>query len=129
MPIAAGKPVDPATRLAVERTRLAHERAFAAWVRTATMLIAFGFTLYKFFEFQHGNDLPAAGLHLSPRLFGIVMIGTGLLALCVSALEYRRSIVQLRADDAAPRRSTAAFIAIAVFGLGTLALVAALLRI
>jgi putative membrane protein len=129
MPIAAGKPVDSATRLAFERTRLAHERTLTSWVRTATLFIAFGFTLYKFFEFQRGNDVPAAGLHLSPRLFAIAMIGTGLLALCLSALEYRRSMRQLRADDAAPRRSTAVVIALAVLGLGTLALVAALLRI
>lgn len=129
MPIAAGKPVDPAARLAVERTRLAHERTFMGWVRTSTLLIAFGFTLYKFFEFQGGKDLPAATLRVSPRLFAIGMIATGLLGLLFNAREYRRSIAQLAADDAGPRRSAAILVAIVVFGLGTVALAAALFRV
>jgi len=41
-----------ATRLAVDRTRLAFERTMMAWVRTATSLITFGFTVYKFFQFE-----------------------------------------------------------------------------
>ncbi len=44
--------IDTGTRLAVDRTRLAHERTLMAWVRTATSLISFGFTIYKFFEFE-----------------------------------------------------------------------------
>ncbi len=40
--------LDSSTRLAVDRTRLAHERTLMAWVRTATSLIPFGFTIYKF---------------------------------------------------------------------------------
>jgi len=39
------------TKLAIERTRLAHERTLMAWVRTATSLISFGFTVYKFFQY------------------------------------------------------------------------------
>ena len=32
----------------MDRTRLAYERTLMAWVRTATSLISFGFTIYKF---------------------------------------------------------------------------------
>ena len=53
------KPLDAGTRLAVERTRLAHERTLMAWVRTATSLISFGFTIYKFFEFESGRGAAA----------------------------------------------------------------------
>jgi uncharacterized membrane protein YidH (DUF202 family) len=43
------------TELAVERTWLAHERTLMAWVRTATFMISFGFTIYKFFQFEQGS--------------------------------------------------------------------------
>jgi hypothetical protein len=43
--------LDSSTALALERTRLAHERRLMAWVRTATSLISFGFTIYKAFEY------------------------------------------------------------------------------
>ena len=42
--------------LALERTYLANERTLMAWIRTATSLITFGFTLYKFFEYLHETD-------------------------------------------------------------------------
>jgi inner membrane protein YidH len=37
--------LDAGTRLAIERTRLASERTMMEWVRTATSLISFGFTI------------------------------------------------------------------------------------
>ena len=44
------------TELAVDRTWLAHERTLMAWVRTATSMISFGFTIYKFFQFEAGKE-------------------------------------------------------------------------
>jgi putative membrane protein len=41
-----------ATELAVDRTWLAYERTLMAWVRTATSMISFGFSIYKFFQFE-----------------------------------------------------------------------------
>ena len=75
----SAKPVDAGTRLAVERTRLAYERTLMAWVRTATSLISFGFTIYKFFEFESGRGAvaPVASRLLSPRQFAMIMIATG----------------------------------------------------
>ena len=49
------RPPDVATRLAADRTWLADERTLMAWIRTATSLISFGFTIYKFFEFEAGE--------------------------------------------------------------------------
>ena len=82
---APGKPDLPdATQLAVERTHLAHERTMMAWVRTATALISFGFTIYKFMQYmqQQGGGPLHLGT-LTPRRFGLLMIGMGLLALVV----------------------------------------------
>ena len=47
-----------ATRLALSRTILAHDRTLMAWVRTSTSMISFGFTIYKFFQFVQ-NDRSA----------------------------------------------------------------------
>ena len=44
--------LDVSTRLAYDRTRLAYENTMMAWVRTATSLITFGFSVYKFFQFD-----------------------------------------------------------------------------
>ena len=47
----AAESLDASTRLALERTRLANERTLMAWIRTCTSLIAFGFTIFKFFQY------------------------------------------------------------------------------
>jgi hypothetical protein len=44
--------LDTGTKLAVDRTRLAYERTMMAWVRTGLSLISFGFTVYKFFDYE-----------------------------------------------------------------------------
>ena len=46
--------VDVSTRLAYERTFLAHERTLMAWVGAASSLITFGFSIYKFFHWNRG---------------------------------------------------------------------------
>jgi hypothetical protein len=45
-----------ATKLAVERPRLACERTLMAWIRTAASLISFGFTIYKFFDYLKDSN-------------------------------------------------------------------------
>jgi len=49
----ASAPLRSTNALALERTRLAHDRTMMAWIRTATSLISFGFTIHKFFEYVH----------------------------------------------------------------------------
>ena len=72
---------DAGTLLAVERTRLAYERTMMAWVRTGTSLISFGFTIYKFFQYQIERGQAAApGRLIGPRTFALMMISMGLVA-------------------------------------------------
>ena len=77
--------------LAWLRTRMALERTLDAWVRTATALIGFGFTIVQFFE--HFNKMqgvaPDNGLHLA-RYVGLLLIGIGTLALGIAVLQYQR---------------------------------------
>jgi putative membrane protein len=112
--------LDVATRLAVDRTRLAHERTLMAWVRTATSLISFGFTIYKFFQFERSL--------IGARGFALIMIGIGLVALVLSTIEHRRSMQSMRAEFGHVPVSTAAIVAALVSVLGLLAFVAVFLH-
>jgi putative membrane protein len=118
-----------ATQLAVERTHLAHERTMMAWVRTSTSLISFGFTIYKFMEYMQQQG--GARLHLgtlTPRRFGLLMIGMGLVALVVAAFEHRRDVKLLEARYGKAPTSLASVVACLIAGLGLLAFVAVFLR-
>jgi putative membrane protein len=123
-------PLDSGTRLAVDRTRLAYERTLMAWVRTATSLISFGFTIYKFFEFEAGRGDAAdrADHLLSPRQFAVIMISTGLVALALATIDHRRNMRRMETEYGMTGRSVAMAVAVIVAGMGLLVLVVALLR-
>jgi putative membrane protein len=94
MPTAAVT-LDTGTKLAVDRTWLAHERTMMAWVRTATSLISFGFTIYKFFQLELRGREAGADVLIGPREFALLMIGTGLVALALAFAQHRRSVREL----------------------------------
>jgi inner membrane protein YidH len=120
------KPLDLSTRLALDRTRLAHERTLMAWVRTAVSLISFGFTIYKFFEFEAGRAGPAGRHLLTPREFAMIMIGTGLVALALSTIDHRRYMKHIRSEYEAAPRSLTLVVAAIVSVMGLLAFFATL---
>ncbi len=122
--------LDTGTRLAIDRTRMAYERTLMAWVRTAVSLISFGFTIYKFFQFELKNRPDVAEPLLSPRAFALVMIAIGLVALLLSTIQHRQSMRQMRTQygQMIVPLSTAAVVAALFGGLGLAALVAVLLR-
>jgi putative membrane protein len=66
-----------------------------SWVRTATSLITFGFSIQQFFRFATAGASPRSGL-IGPHEFGLIMIVMGLLALALATLENRRAIKALR---------------------------------
>jgi putative membrane protein len=119
-----------ATKLAVDRTRLAHERTLMAWVRTSTSLISFGFTIYKFFQYLRENQQGAAADTLiGPRGFALLMIGIGLTALILATVEHRRSLRALRTEYGALVPYSIATIIGALIGLlGVLGLLAVAFR-
>ena len=78
------------THLAWMRTRMALETTLAAWVRTATSLIVFGFAIVQFFEhFNASRGL--TGQHLA-RYVGLVLIGIGSLATGVAVWDYHKAL-------------------------------------
>jgi putative membrane protein len=120
---------DTGTRLAIDRTWLAHERTMMAWVRTAASLISFGFTIYKFFQLELGNRRPAGDHLIGAREFALLMIGIGLCGLVLGFVEHRSSlrVLQSSFDHTLPR-SIAGLVAILVSLLGLLAILAVILR-
>ena len=85
--------INDATRLALSRTILAHERTLMAWVRTSTSMISFGFTIYKFFQFvQDDRAAQHAQKLLEPRGVALVMILIGVGGLVLATIDYRHQM-------------------------------------
>lgn len=118
-------PTDSRTALALERTRLAHERTLMAWVRTATSLIAFGFTIYKFFQYLRESQPTAVHGRFGPRAFALVMIGLAVGSLTLATIQHRQDLDALELEYGELPRSTAGAVAavVSMLGILTLALV------
>ena len=119
--------LDTATELAFDRTRAAYERTMMAWIRTATSLITFGFTIYKFFQIE----APPPGRPnrlIGPRGFAFILVSIGLFSLVLATLEYRQDIRGLGAEYVGRRRSLAVLVAALISILGVLALIVILFR-
>jgi len=85
------------------RTRMSVERTLMSWVRTATALIGFGFTIFQFLS--RFNETPgfAAPKHPeAPWFLSLGLIGTGIVALIIAVREYRMVINYLWETDFKP---------------------------
>lgn len=124
------EPTLDSTQLALVRTWLAHERTLMAWVRTATSLIAFGFTIYKFFqlEIEAVHKWSNVGL-ITPRDFALMMISIGLLTLSIATVTRRKEIKNISIQLKRGRFSPAELLAGVVLVFGVLVLLATAMRI
>jgi putative membrane protein len=111
-------------QLAADRTWMAQERTLMAWIRTATSMISFGFTIYKFFEGRPPNPHAI----LTSRDFAILMIGFGLTALILATIQHLIEMRSIAGLATRRRRSIAFVLAILIAILGTIAFVSAVLR-
>ena len=116
------------TELAVDRTRLAHERTLMAWTRTATSLISFGFTVYKFFDYERKEQSTGPGV-LRPRWFALLMIVIGLVALTLATIEHRRAFKTLNAEFGKQPPSLSLIVAALIAVLGIVGLVAVIFHL
>lgn len=86
------------------RTRLALERTFMAWMRTAVSLIGFGFTITQFFA--RLRDMPTNVVRPmgeeAPRDLGLTLIACGVGALAISAWQYRQGVKYLKSEQFQP---------------------------
>ena len=102
-----------------------------AWVRTATSLISFGFTIYKFVQTLRASEPPRIQPLIGSRGYAIVMIVIGITALVCAIVQYRAQMKSLHVtyQRYGPfPRSLSASVALAIAGLGLLGLVLVLLR-
>jgi putative membrane protein len=117
----AGAPaIDRTTELAFERTRIACERTLMAWIRTATSLIAFGFTIYNFFNIQFHGKIQS-GI-VGPKLFSEILVVTGLVSLLLATFEYRQRIRSLATEYGGKKQSMAVWLAALISVLGIISL-------
>jgi putative membrane protein len=114
------------TDLALRRTFLAYDRTLMAWIRTSVSLISFGFSIYKFFQYlAEAENISRPYTFFGPRQFALSMIGIGVLALGLAAIDYNRTLKMLREESRTQYRSMTGKLAaiIVCLGLGLLIIV------
>ena len=124
------------------RTRMALERTLMAWVRTGVALIGFGFTIVQFFQRLRDMEGVAPAVRPeAPRYLGLALIAAGVLALVISAWQYRRIVHYLWSSQFRPiagmetrgmqpivTQSPLLLVVIAVMLIGIFAFVSVLVR-
>ena len=127
--IEAAIAADASTRFSFERTLLSHERTLMAWVRTATSLITFGFTIYKFFQLELGASVrPRIPQVIGAREFAMIMIAIGLLALILATIQNWQFRQNLRKQHLKIPLSLSSVVGALISFLGLLAMLAAIFR-
>lgn len=108
-----------------------------AWVRTATALIGFGFTIVQFFQRLESMEGVSPARHPeAARYLGLALIGAGVVSLLVSAWQYYKAIRYISSGDFAviagmgdgERKTPLLSVAIGLILIGIFAFVAVLLR-
>jgi putative membrane protein len=127
----------PEAHFAWLRTRLSIERTLMSWVRTATALIGFGFSIVQFFErLSHMDGFKPPRHPDLPRHLGLALMALGSFALAVAIVQYRGIVRYLdggafaaiagRADS--PWRTPAPFAASVLILVGVTAIVSVVSR-
>jgi putative membrane protein len=117
------------TDLAVQRTVIAAERTLMAWIRTALSMIGFGFSIYKFFQYQ-AEEIAAGKIQRpqAPRNLGMTLIALGTLALAAATWQHRNFLREIRASQKSSVWSISFVVAIFVILIGCITFYGVLLR-
>ena len=129
---------DVPTHFAWLRTRMSIERTLMSWVRTATGLIGFGFTIFQFLHrFNQTPGIKPAAHPWAPWVLGLGLIGTGIVALTIALWEYRWMVRYLWEKDFKPIAGVDEFahhtpvvaVSVVLILIGIFAFVAVLFRV
>ena len=112
--------------LAMYRSRLALDRTMLAWVRTTLSMVGFGFGMAAFFRtlYQSQPNAETRQLHYMAMVFGVALLGIGLISMSLAGLiQLADHRVLMRGDI--PSKSqipltlvvTALLLALSVFGM------------
>jgi len=117
------------TDLALQRTIMASERTLMAWVRTAISMIGFGFSIYKFFQYQ-AEEIAAGNIQRpqAPRNLGLTLIALGTLGLAAAAWQHRSFLNKTGASQSRHVWSISFVVAVAVILIGVVTFYGVLLR-
>jgi len=117
------------TDLAFERTIIASERTLMAWIRTALSMIGFGFSIYKFFQYQ-AEEIAAGNIQRpqAPRNLGLTLIALGTVALSAAAWQHRTFLNKLGVHQSRHVWSVSFVVAMAVILIGVVTFYGVLLR-
>jgi putative membrane protein len=117
------------TDLAYQRTIIAAERTLMAWIRTALSMIGFGFTIYKFFQYQ-ADEIAAGNIRRpqAPRNLALSLIALGTAALLAATWQHWTFLNEIRASQKRHVWSVSLAVAIFVILIGLLAFYGVLLR-
>lgn len=99
-----------------------------AWIRTSTSLIAFGFTIFKFFQYQATTERRREPV-LSPWVVGMMMILAGVTGLALAWIQHRQEMKGLKAEAGPMPYSIAGIMAGFIASLGAIALIAVAFRL
>lgn len=117
------------TDLALQRTIIAGERTLMAWIRTSISMIGFGFSIYKFFQYQ-AEEIAAGTIKRpqAPRNLGMTLIALGTLALAAAAWQHRNFLKLIGASQTRHLFSITYVVAVVVVLIGCITFYGVLLR-
>ena len=82
-------------RGALVRTAMSSEQSLMSWIRTSVSLYTFGFAITQFFYYM-ARQQESAQLSAGPRLLGLALVATGILAILLGTFEHFVRIRSLR---------------------------------
>ena len=117
------------TDLAYQRTIIAAERTLMAWIRTSLSMIGFGFTIFKFFQYQ-ADEIASGKIQRpnAPRNLGLTFIALGTLALAGAAWQHRQFLKSLGTSEKKHTISTSIVVAMVVILIGAVTFYGVLLK-
>ncbi len=117
------------TDLAVQRTVIAAERTLMAWIRTSISMIGFGFSIFKFFQYQ-AEEIAAGAVKRpqAPRNLGLSLVALGTLALVAAAWQHKDFLKEIGATQKRHTLSISFVVAMAVILIGIVTFYGMLLR-